>query len=429
MAKILIVSANPNNNLQNFGQTIFRAISGDTGIATAENDAKMPFRSNGTFSGMSTNVSTNTVNASTTFRFRKNAANGNQTFSVGSSATGQFQDLVNTDTVTAGDLVDYSTVSGGTSGTMSPQTTTFTFDTSTSTTLSSTRIAITNISGQDTYTGASTTYFQPICGYFPATTTSTEASSQVKMQYSGTFKNLAVRLQSNSRTTTTTIRLRKNGANGNLTVAFGSTVSGLLEDTSNSDAVTGGTDLICFSMVNGTGTLAIIYSFISVEFQNTTDPGLGLIALTNPLRGALGRTNTYYQQIGGFFDPTTSEPEAQSQIKVAEAWKFKGLAINAPVNGITSGNTTITLRKNGADTTLVASVTASTTGWFQDTTHSETVAVGDLVNYKIIIGTGSGTQTCTIAGMTMTTEMAGTVTTITMTPNAVTLRNKSILVV
>ena len=426
MARTLFMNGDAEINTQNFGVTNYRPIAGNCGTTATEANTQQPIQAAGTFNNMSVSVQTNTVNGTTTVRFRKGAANGNQTLTVSSSTTGHFQDLVNTDSVTAGNLVNYSTVTAGTSGTFSPVTMSSTFDTTTPTTLSVTRLAITSIgAGASGYTAASTTFFKALAGWLETNASVTEANSQFKMQYAGTFKNFAVRLISNSRTTTTTYRVRKNTANSTVTVAFGSTATGLVQDTTNSFTVVAG-DLVCYSIVNGTGTLATGPGTISVEYHSTTDPGLGQIILARGGAQALTRATTYYQPISGSYDVTgTNQTEVLLQTKVGEPWLFKGLATNVSQNSITPNASTVTLRKNGADTTLVASITAATTGWFQDTTHTETVAVGDLLCYGIVTGTGSGTQTVTIRSIGMTTEMPGA-TAIDMTPNMMTVNNKVI---
>ena len=48
-------------------------------------------------------------------------------------------------------------------------------------------------------------------------------------------------------------------------------------------------------------------------------------------------------------------------------------------------------RKNGANGNLSVSCTAATTGWFEDTTNSDTVSAGEDWNYSITTGTGVDT--------------------------------------
>lgn len=424
MAKTLFITGDPAANSQAFAVTQYRPLTGNCTRNSTENTVQSTMRSAGTFSGMTINMNANTINATSTMRFRKNAANGNQTITIGSSATGQFQDTTNTDSVVAGDTVDYAITTGGTTGTQSPQVISSTFDSSTPTTLTSNRLMVIDAGGVTGYTTASTTFFKALTGWFETTTTVTEASSQVKVQYAGTYRYLAARLTANSRTTTTTIRIRKNGANGSSSVAFGSTATGLLEDTTNSDTVVAG-DLICYGITNGTGTLAITHCNISCEFRTTTDPGTGQLLTAHPNHAASARATTFYQQIGGSLNLVSAQTEAQNQITASEVWTFKGLQMNIVTNGITAGTTSLTLRKNGADTTLTCASGVGTTGWFQDTTHTETVTAGDLLNYKVITATGSGTQTVTIRALGMYTDMPGA-TVIDMTPNSNTYANKII---
>jgi hypothetical protein len=59
-------------------------------------------------------VISNTVTATSTLRFRKNEASGNQVVSIGSSATGYFEDTTNSDVILATDYINYQLVTGAT---------------------------------------------------------------------------------------------------------------------------------------------------------------------------------------------------------------------------------------------------------------------------------------------------------------------------
>lgn len=54
-----------------------------------------------------------------------------------------------------------------------------------------------------------------------------------------------------------------------------------------------------------------------------------------------------------------------------------------------NGSTVFTVRKNGADQTVTATITAGSTAVFSDTTHTFTVAAGDQLEVKVD-GTASG---------------------------------------
>jgi hypothetical protein len=55
--------------------------------------------------------------------------------------------------------------------------------------------------------------------------------------------------------------------------------------------------------------------------------------------------------------------------------------------------TTVKSRLNGADGAIAISITAATSGLFEDTTHTDTIASGDLYNYAIAGAAGTGTNT------------------------------------
>ena len=55
---------------------------------------------------------------------------------------------------------------------------------------------------------------------------------------------------------------------------------------------------------------------------------------------------------------------------------------------------TATVRVNGVDSALVASITASSTGVFEDTTHSVQVELADLINLEL--DSGASTSSATI---------------------------------
>jgi hypothetical protein len=87
--------------------------TGNVGVTTEANE-QMKAGSTSLFSQLTTVISTNT-GAVSTLRFRKNAGNGNQTVSVGSSATGVFTDTVNKDGVVASDEINYAFTAGSAS--------------------------------------------------------------------------------------------------------------------------------------------------------------------------------------------------------------------------------------------------------------------------------------------------------------------------
>ena len=85
-------------------------------------------------------------------------------------------------------------------------------------------------------------------------------------------------------------------------------------------------------------------------------------------------------------DNGLSATEALVQVPMPLAGTVSNLYVNVTANASTT-NITVTVRKNGVNTAIVATVTALTTGAFTDTTHSVAFAAGDLISYAISAST------------------------------------------
>lgn len=98
----------------------------------------------------------------------------------------------------------------------------------------------------------------------------------------------------------------------------------------------------------------------------------------------------------GYAPAEKNATEANRHITYQTAGTVSKLYVRVITNS-TSANSTVTVRKNGADTSLTCTVTAGTTGEFEDTNsgHDVTVAAGDELCYKTVSG-GTGTFTFSI---------------------------------
>lgn len=82
---------------------------------TTESNSQLQHGFGVTTSRLRTFVTANAMTGVTTFRTRKNGADGNQVLTIGASTTGSFEDTTNNDVFTATDTIDY-VQRGGTSG-------------------------------------------------------------------------------------------------------------------------------------------------------------------------------------------------------------------------------------------------------------------------------------------------------------------------
>lgn len=184
---------------------------------------------------------------------------------------------------------------------------------------------------------------------------------------------------SNTRATATTVKTRKNGADGNQSISV--TTTGILQDTTNSDSIASG-DLISISVTTGTGSDTFRMRHVTAELT-TTDGTFNLIVGLGDMKTI--PTGTGYERIGGTLtDLAAAEVNAQA--------KFYGGITITKLNlycNIISGPPTVTvnLRDDGSTVNNVLSFT--TTGWKEDTTHSDVIDAGSLLCTYINVAGGT----------------------------------------
>ena len=180
---------------------------------------------------------------------------------------------------------------------------------------------------------------------------------------------------------TGTARIRLNGANSSITTTITALGTGTFEDTSNSENVIAG-DLVNFSVTTGTGgaeTLSV--QTISIDYISTAAQGMLSVGLAQALVQSANTTN--YIQVGGNLVAGTVESE--KRLKARETFAFSGLTISVTANTVTA-DSTLRLRKNGADANMLITIPSSSTGFFVDNTNTDVLDAADDVNFSLSTG-------------------------------------------
>lgn len=233
-------------------QTTYCPILGHLDDNTTESRSQYIFRVAATLSNMRVYVNSNTLDGATTIRTRVNGVNGNQSVSIGAGASGSFEDAANTDAIAVGNSANYqadmtlstaglvngyifqvkSTSAGRQVGAGAPGTATLAF----------------GLTRYLAIEGSSQIF------------TATEGDSQVAAEAAFIARNLFVRVAVNSVNGDSTIRTRKNGANGNLLATIGASTTGTYEDLVNTDTLVS-TDTLSWQVITGgaAGTMQISY--------------------------------------------------------------------------------------------------------------------------------------------------------------------------
>ena len=357
-------------------------MTGNPALNATESQTQITYRTGGVLSNLWLYVNSNTTTiTASTLQVRLNAANGNGTISVAAGTTGTFEDTVNTDTIAAGDKLDYSFNNAAASGVVNVTDSSVLFAATTNTV-----IIVGNAKGNFN-TDSNTSYFA-LAGAGQGSAQATEARAQFDFNTSGTFANFFINIVSNARTSTTTYRTRLAGSNGNLVLSVTSGTTGIVEDTSHTDSVAVNT-LCNLSINTGSGAFETITATLKIEFT-TTD---GTFWAGTGSSSSSGNTlSTGLTRYGTFWQPNVNNStESDSQLKAGVATTASHMWLYISGNATTSASS-ITLRKNAGNGADSISIGIAATGTFEDTTGNDTIIATDLVDIRMVNG-GGGTIT------------------------------------
>ena len=215
--------------------------------ANASNEAGVltKVKKAGVFIHLQAITTANAKTASMTVISRKNSANGALTMTI-TTTPGLFEDTTHSDTIAAADTWSSDFVAGtDTTNACTYSLLAQDFETSSGNFFMVQCGAAADVAGT-----ASSTVFAPIGGRLAFTATETDVQSNALAAF--TYSNMTIH-QTVSSTATGTCRLRKNTANGNQTVTFGTAASNSYEDSTHTDVCVT-TDNVNFSVACGATT-------------------------------------------------------------------------------------------------------------------------------------------------------------------------------
>ena len=198
-----------------------------------------------------------------------------------------------------------------------------------------------------------TVYGRVLSGGYSAFNNGTdETVAQTTVRTAGTFSGLWIYMVGNSRGAST-MRFRKNGADGNQVVSIGASATGLFADASNSDTVAAG-DNVCHAITIGAGGTNFENTMSGVAF----DAGLGdtQVVFCGGVFGGLNAAGlTRWSPLAGSGSTSITEASAQNYIPIPGT--LSDMCVGVGSNSATFAVTYQT-RINGADGNLTISVGA-----------------------------------------------------------------------
>lgn len=378
--------------------TFLPLATGQMVVSTTEANRKTRYRTAGTLSNFHANLSSNTFTlATTTIRVRKGGANGSGILTFNAGVSGTQEDTTNTDTIAAGDDLDIqiATTNSG-ANTIIMQFASIVF-TPTNSDLTVTKMLNGHALAFATANITDTRFFG-LCGAL--STRSTETEAQLTIRHAATHKNMWVFVSSNARANTTIFKSRKNASNGTMSCTFTSTLTGLQEDTSNSDSLVAG-DEADYTIQSGSGTSTLTLESISSEFHSTAADANWLAWSEVDGSTTAAANATSWLNIAGRGSVATVETKRDFPAKFGMV--AHNLCTNVPTNGVTVGNSTFKVKIGSALSAITTTYAASATGVQEDTTNYATINAGDNIKYEITAGTVGTTITFRGVGVGMST--------------------------
>jgi len=362
-------------------QTIDRfATIADWLVDSNEASNQCPAAHTAVFSDLYVYVFGNTRSVDTFLKFRIAAADGNLVATVTSSTTGTFSDTSNTDSITQADLVNYKLDIPAGTGSVNMKAAGIDTDTVRG-------ILLGGYNGNAVFSG--TTLFGTMNWITP---TSTENRNHVSAPMAMTLQNLHINVITNSRNADTTFRLRVEGADVNQTITITNSTTGVFADTSNTDSVSQGDKLnYTWITAGSSGSLTLRAASIGNAINEN---GFNVYGYHN---NALLTADSFYN-LSGILQNTT---ENNALSPAPNSMTVENITVYTDTNTRNS-TTNYKLRVNKADGNNSASITASTTGTFTDTSNSDSVSADDDLNSQVDITSGTGSIRTTGAGFQRT---------------------------
>jgi len=223
-------------------------------------------------------------------------------------------------------------------------------------------------------------------GHFAWVVTSgTESDNQSVVPIATTYQGIHCNVNANS-ADASTFRFRVDGSNGNQAATITASTTGVFSDTSNSDTVSQAQKVGFMFDYGTTGSITIKAASVE-DTGNATQCG-----------GYQANSAISSDSFVDFTDVINNPTEAQQQAPAPANMTYANAHCNVTVNSRSSA-TQFRIRIAGSNGNTNATITASTTGIFADTSNSDAVNQGDLVNYMFDVATGSGSVTVRGAGL------------------------------
>lgn len=330
--------------------------------------AKILFKHAGIIKSLGVELRTNTDGTDRDFRFRRNGADaGSGTIgTMLANTTGLFLQSGHGDEFAVDDYGSFRLDGAAVSKT---------FDRLWAEYADDSGMCVQDVSNNDQSGSGTAAIYYGVFGHLQ-TPSATEANHGQRVSGARTASLMWCWVFTNTKGTSTVVRLRNNGADSNQSVSVPAGTTGYFYDASNVDVLTDGDRVNWRIGLSGSGAFEHLCGCTL-----TSRDASSWISTNRMVISATGGTR-YLSVFGNATNWTISGTESAQDV----IWPYRGRMSRLGVGVQTNGSTvdcTVRLRINGADGNQSVTIPASTTGYFYDSSNSDLVGPGDLVNYSI----------------------------------------------
>jgi len=232
---------------------------------------------------------------------------------------------------------------------------------------------------------AGATVYMPVAPSAESSTTS--SANRTRARVAGTYRTPKIRIVANAATSASTAVLQEDGVDTSVTITIPAGTTGLIAGTG-SVAVSGSSSL-SWRVTNGGGG-SIAMTMTQLEFEPSGSDTITLLSAHSSSALQLTAGATHHLRVTGSRGSAAGIAESEALVKSPIAGVWSGLEI-IKVGNTTTGTVDVYSRINGANGNQTLSWAASGSASQEDTTHSDTIADGDNIAWRAVIGAGTGT--------------------------------------
>lgn len=219
-----------------------------------------------------------------------------------------------------------------------------------------------------------------------AVASSSDASDGIPWRTAGVMSHPAVYVTTNACTNDSTITLVDNGSLTSCTITVPAGVTGWVSGTGTA-SLSGSTPAWWYA-ARGDSTLEI--SMMLVAFEPTGSDTITIVQTYSSAYMEVVSDNTRYVSPMGSRGSSGSTTEGPAQMVMQFAGTWDGMFVQKAGNTVT-GEVNAYSRVNGVNGNQTCYWPGSSTANQEDTTHSDTLADQDSINWQFVIAPGSGT--------------------------------------